>query len=105
VAGGVLTSLLTLYAIVRVWNLAFWRSPHADVPRNGDGDGNGDDDDDDQDTDLMPKLMVASTLALVAFSVSLTFVAGPLFAITTDAAEDLLTRTPYIEAVFPDGAP
>ena len=26
----VLTSLLTLYAIARVWNLAFWRAPHAD---------------------------------------------------------------------------
>ncbi len=106
VAGGVLTSLLTLYAIVRVWNLAFWRSPHADVPRPANGDDDEDDDEEaGQATELMPKLMVASTLALVAFSVALTFVAGPLFTITTEAAEDLLTRTPYIEAVFPDGAP
>ncbi|MDG4767084.1 Na+/H+ antiporter subunit D [Solwaraspora sp. WMMD406] len=27
VAGGTVTSLLTLYAVTRVWNLAFWRKP------------------------------------------------------------------------------
>jgi multicomponent Na+:H+ antiporter subunit D len=27
VAGGVVTSLLTLYAVVRTWSLAFWRTP------------------------------------------------------------------------------
>ena len=31
VAGGTLTSLLTLYAIARVWTKAFWRS-RADAP-------------------------------------------------------------------------
>ncbi|MCD0444462.1 Na+/H+ antiporter subunit D [Glycomyces sp. A-F 0318] len=97
VAGGVLTSLLTLYAIGRVWNLAFWRAPHPDLPRA--------DDDSEGSTVLLPKLMVAPTFALVAFSVALTVVAGPLFGITSEAAADLLARTPYIEAVFPDGAP
>ena len=36
VAGGVLTSLLTLYAVAKVWNLAFWRTPeeaHEHGPR------------------------------------------------------------------------
>jgi formate hydrogenlyase subunit 3/multisubunit Na+/H+ antiporter MnhD subunit len=32
VAGSVLTSLLTLYAIGRVWNIAFWSRPHAETP-------------------------------------------------------------------------
>ncbi|SDY50807.1 multisubunit sodium/proton antiporter, MrpD subunit [Micromonospora pattaloongensis] len=32
VAGGTLTSLLTLYAVMRVWNLAFWRKPPPDFP-------------------------------------------------------------------------
>ena len=27
VAAGALTSLLTLYAVARIWNVAFWRSP------------------------------------------------------------------------------
>ncbi|WGW14156.1 Na+/H+ antiporter subunit D [Saxibacter everestensis] len=36
VAGGALTSLLTLYAIGRVWNFAFWRSPaDAEEPEDG----------------------------------------------------------------------
>jgi multicomponent Na+:H+ antiporter subunit D len=101
VAGGTLTSLLTLYAIGRVWNLAFWRAPHPDVPRTEEETEN----DIEQSTPMLPKLMVGPTFALVAFSVALTFVAGPLFEITSEAAEDLLTRTPYIEAVFPGGAP
>ncbi|WP_026931814.1 Na+/H+ antiporter subunit D [Glycomyces tenuis] len=101
VAGGVLTSLLTLYAIGRVWNLAFWRAPHPDVPRD-EAEAEAEP---EQSTPMLPKLMVAPTCALVAFSVALTFVAGPLFEFTSEAAEDLLTRTPYIEAVFPDGAP
>ncbi|MEU6859320.1 Na+/H+ antiporter subunit D [Glycomyces sp. NPDC046736] len=97
VVGGVVTSLLTLYAIGRVWNLAFWRKPHPDMPTV--------EDEADGSTILLPKLMVGSTVALVAFSVALTVVAGPLFDITSEAAADLLSRTPYIEAVFPDGAP
>ena len=32
IAGGAVTSLLTLYAVARVWSLAFWRNPHPDMP-------------------------------------------------------------------------
>ncbi|WBB81828.1 Na+/H+ antiporter subunit D [Micromonospora sp. WMMD882] len=87
---GALTSLLTLYAASRVWNIAFWRSPRlaaADPPTR------------------LPPLMVASTFALVALGVALTVAAGPIFAVTADAAADLNRRTPYVRAVFPDGAP
>ena len=106
VAGGIATSLLTLYAISRVWNLAFWRSPQAETPPEADDDrdeattgGPG------QPGSLLPRLMVAPTFALVALTVLFTVVAGPLFEITSQAATDLIARTPYIEAVFPDGAP
>jgi multicomponent Na+:H+ antiporter subunit D len=98
VAGGVLTSLLTLYAVARVWNLAFWRAPHPDLPRSGSGSG-------PDGGALLPKLMVASTVALVALGAGLTVVAGPLFEIGGAAAGDLLQRTPYVTAVFPDGLP
>ncbi len=47
--------------------------------------------------------MVGATLALVAFGVALTVVAGPLFAISADAAAHLRQRTPYVEAVLPEG--
>lgn len=99
VVGGVLTSLLTLYAIGRVWNLAFWRTPHPSMPSDDDETESG------QSATLLPRLMVAPTFALVVFSVALTVVAGPLFQVTAEAATDLLNRTPYIDAVFPGGAP
>ena len=89
VGGGVLTSLLTLYAIARVWNLAFWRSPHTAMPSESDAG-----------TTLLPRLMVAPTLVLVVLGMGLTLAAGPLFTITDSAAADLLERTPYVEAVF-----
>ncbi|MEQ4305292.1 Na+/H+ antiporter subunit D [Plantactinospora sp. B6F1] len=91
VAGAMLTSLLTLYAIGRVWNLAFWRSPvgtSASAPPRS-----------------TPRMMVAATAALVAAGVALTLIAGPLYELTDTAAGDLLARHPYVRAVFPGGAP
>ncbi|WKU04759.1 Na+/H+ antiporter subunit D [Micromonospora sp. HUAS LYJ1] len=88
VVAGTLTSLLTLYAASRVWNIAFWRSPRlvtADpVPR-------------------LPALMVGATAALVVLGLVLTVAAGPLFQVTADAAADLRLRTPYVRAVLPGG--
>lgn len=115
VAGGLLTSLLTLYAIARVWSLAFWRGPHADMPGPEDTTHTNRPDSVDpphHQPDLaehtgamLPRLMVAPTAALVLISVGLTAVAGPLFNISGSAADDLLDRAPYVRAVFPDGAP
>ncbi|MEO9325608.1 Na+/H+ antiporter subunit D [Nocardioides sp. C4-1] len=47
----------------------------------------------------LPVLMTASTAGLVAVSVAITVVAGPLFAYTERAADDLMDRTTYITAV------
>ncbi|MFY1597894.1 Na+/H+ antiporter subunit D [Micromonospora sp. WMMD737] len=114
VVGGLLTSLLTLYAIARVWNLAFWRAPHPDMPDVGDAVRAARTDGAEQPHKaptpeasgaVLPRLMIGSTAALVVLGLALTVVAGPLFDISTDAADDLLRRTPYVEAVFPDGAP
>ncbi|SNY68944.1 Na+/H+ antiporter subunit D [Paractinoplanes atraurantiacus] len=84
IAGGLATSLLTLYAVARVWNLAFWRVPPASAPARSP----------------LPPLMVGSTLALVVLGVGLTVVAGPLFEIGDQAAGGLLERSGYVEAVF-----
>ncbi|MEV0718122.1 Na+/H+ antiporter subunit D [Asanoa sp. NPDC050611] len=83
VAGGLATSLLTLYAVARVWNMAFWRRP-ATVPTEASG---------------LPGLMVGSTVALVVGGVALTVLAGPLYDLTVDTAAELLARAPYVEAV------
>jgi multicomponent Na+:H+ antiporter subunit D len=86
----VVTSLLTLYAIGRVWNLAFWRAPHVETPVAGAV----------MPGPMLPRLMVAATLALVVLSTGLTVVSGPLTDVTTRAATDLLGRQPYVRAVF-----
>jgi multicomponent Na+:H+ antiporter subunit D len=90
VGGSVATSLLTLYAIGRVWNLAFWRTPSAEAAVVGAA----------ATRRVLPRLMVGSTLALVVLGTGLTVVCGPLINFTTRAAADLLSREPYVEAVF-----
>ena len=110
VAGGLLTSLLTLYAIARVWNLAFWRRPHPDMPEPQDSVHTVRTDGWSSPTGgrtvtppgaMLPRLMIAPTVALVVLGLGLTVVAGPLFDLSSDAADDLLRRTPYVEAVYP----
>ena len=86
VAGGVVTSLLTLYAIVKAWNKAFWQIPPA--PLEGAP---------------LPRGMVGPTTALVIFGLGLTVVAGPLYTYTEQAAANLRDRETYIVGVLPDG--
>ncbi|MFF5171092.1 Na+/H+ antiporter subunit D [Micromonospora sp. NPDC000089] len=90
VAAGTVTSLLTLYAASRVWNIAFWRAPRIAT---------------DEPLVRLPTLMVGATAALVVLGLALTLAAGPLFRVTADAAADLRQRTPYVRAVYPDGTP
>jgi multicomponent Na+:H+ antiporter subunit D len=96
VAGSVATSLLTLYAIGRVWNLAFWSTPQPPTPL---------DDDDAVAGRELPRLMVGSTLALVVLGTGLTLVSGPLYQLTSAAAAELLDRAPYVQAVFAEESP
>jgi multicomponent Na+:H+ antiporter subunit D len=95
VGGSVVTSLLTLYAIGRVWNLAFWRTPRTQLPAH-DGAGS---------RRMLPRLMVGSTLALVVFGTGLTVVSGPLFDVTSRAAAELREREPYVHAVLAGNTP
>jgi multicomponent Na+:H+ antiporter subunit D len=152
VAGGVVTSLLTLLAVARVWTRAFWRpatqEPSADTAAaaaadagvrsaepvlagtGGTGDGAG-----RRRTAWtaawrrheqvatagtassapragavralrpLPGVMVAATAAMAAVTVALTGIAGPLFGLTQRAADDLIERTSYVEAVLGDPVP
>ncbi|GBE65392.1 Na+/H+ antiporter subunit D [Mycobacterium sp. MFM001] len=109
VAGGVVTSLLTLYVVARVWSKAFWR-PRVDAP---DGalvaartaalleEAEDVAFDDRDDVGHMPIGMVAPTLALIAVGLSLTVLAGPIFAYSDRAAAEVLDRGNYISAVLP----
>ncbi|SOE00552.1 Na+/H+ antiporter subunit D [Blastococcus haudaquaticus] len=160
VAGGALTSLLTLLAISRVWSRAFWRPP-AQSPADdtseaaaadagpdlspgpeptpgqqqeaagepepavtaGDGradarraawerhtavatatspvtDGLGEEAERERPLRPLPRVMVGSTAVMVAVTVGLTALAGPLYGVAQRAADDLLDRTPYVSTVF-----
>ncbi|MBD5785125.1 Na+/H+ antiporter subunit D [Cellulosimicrobium terreum] len=88
VVGSVVTSLLTLYAIVKAWNKAFWQTPPVEIPAGI----------------TMPRGMVGPAAALVAFGLALTIVAGPLYSYTERAAQTLLDGHTYVDAVFPDGS-
>ena len=98
VGGSVVTSLLTLYAIAKVWNRAFWGTPVSFTAEEIE-----------EEEDLhqgrpMPPVMVGATWALIAFSLLLTLVAGPFYAYTYDAAAARLDGA-YAKAVLGEVAP
>ena len=128
VVGSVVTSLLTLYAMAKVWNRAFWQPSATDdeapaTERSGAESQTGGSASALTDLHGKPirtgvefthgwwsgargigKAMVLPAAALVLASTALTLVAGPLFDLTDDAAARLLERTPYIEAVLGEDA-
>jgi len=88
VVGSVVTSLLTLYAVVKAWNKAFWQAPSEEI---------------ESDVPLR-RGMVLPTGALVAFGLLLTVVAGPLYGYAERAATASMDGHTYVDAVFPGGA-
>ncbi|MFI6431513.1 Na+/H+ antiporter subunit D [Rhodococcus oryzae] len=112
VAGGTVTSLLTLYVVARVWTKAFWRS-RADAPEGDLADvspsaliDESEEDiafDDRADVGRMPALMLIPTIGVVVVGLALTLFAGQFIAITDRAAADLRDRSIYIDAVLGPG--
>jgi multicomponent Na+:H+ antiporter subunit D len=86
IGAGLATSLLTLYAIVKAWNMAFWQ----EAPEELNGTPT-------------PRTMTVSAGAVVALSLAMTVGAGPLVQYADTAARDLMLRTPYVAAVLPGG--
>ena len=109
ITAGALTSLLTLYALARVWNMAFWRSKDEvkdyrsslleQLTERPGGAATV------QRTRATPFLMRGATAAMVAVTVSLTVFAGPLYAFADRAGESLTGTDGYVDTVFPEGAP
>ncbi len=119
VAGGALTSLLTLYAIVRVWGRAFWR-PLPELAAIG-GDALETESGRSlltrqrvqreaqlrmarQETARLPVGMVGATTAVVALGLLMTIAAGPIYGIADKAAASLSDRSVYVNAVLNSGA-
>ena len=106
IGAGAITSLITLYALTRFWNMAFWRRREElegyesvllgsvqEAPEGATVTA----------TRTTPVLMVAATTALVVLTILLTVFAGPLFDLTTRAAENLIDPDVYVSLVFPGG--
>ncbi|MDJ0469678.1 Na+/H+ antiporter subunit D [Rhodococcoides fascians] len=107
VAGGTVTSLLTLYVVARVWTKAFWRA-RADAPEGDLADNSPsallDDSSDIQfgdreDVGKMPAFMLIPTIGLVVVGLAMTVFAGRIIDISDRAAADLRDRSVYIDAV------
>ncbi|MFP7666170.1 MAG: Na+/H+ antiporter subunit D [Corynebacterium pyruviciproducens] len=108
VAGAVVTSLLTLYTMMNVWSKAFWRdrkdapegsrveirpTPLTEVTVHVDLKER-------KDVGRMPFGMVAPTALLVAASIAVTVLAGPISTITTRSAEAAQDIQNYRTAVL-----
>ncbi|MGV8895680.1 MAG: Na+/H+ antiporter subunit D [Rhodoglobus sp.] len=104
IGAGALVSLLTLYALIRVWNMAFWRpaddvegyeSPLLDNVKEAPGGRTV------QATRRLPGLMIGATAGMVVVSLALTVFAGPLYSLSARAGENLEGPTTYVDIVFP----
>ena len=109
VGGSVVTSLLTLYVMARVWTMAFWRE-RADAPEGDLADIGPSSLIDDSEEDVayadrgdvgrMPVGMLIPTGALIGVGLALTVFAGPIFAFSERSAGEVLDRGQYISAVL-----
>ena len=111
VAAGALVSLLTLYALMRVWSRVFWTP----APQPEDGEAAKPKKPKAKRATAaatleapartrIPRLMLASTVGLVVVTVALTVFAGPLYEFSDRAAVEL-GQSAYVSEVFPDGVP
>ncbi|MFE1359020.1 Na+/H+ antiporter subunit D [Streptomyces harbinensis] len=88
IAAALLTSLLTLYAMTRVWRAVFSAGPDRPAPRREAGN----------------VLMLAATVGIVGLGVAIAVGAGLLGEISEAAARDLVDPDGYREAVLGGGA-
>ena len=111
VGGAVVTSLLTLYTMTVVWSKAFWRD-RSDAPdgttalaATGPLAGTRREIELTERADVgrMPSGMVAPTVLLVAASLAVSVLAGPISAVTGRSAESAQDVAVYRRAVLGPG--
>jgi len=106
IAVGALTSLLTLYALARAWNLAFWRPKKEIEGFTSPMSATLVEDPHDKGAVLkktVSPLMIGATTSMLVLTLGLSVFAGPLFSLTMRAAENISDPAFYIDAVFPNG--
>ncbi|PCC35132.1 Na+/H+ antiporter subunit D [Glutamicibacter sp. BW77] len=119
IGAGLLTSLLTLLAIIRVWARMFWRrAADAEVPSaqlvaestrvleqtavgGAQAPHLGRKLARELEAESLPWGMRYATGSLVVAGIALTVFAGPIFAFCRRVAAELIAREPFINAVLP----
>ncbi|WP_203136859.1 Na+/H+ antiporter subunit D [Microbacterium sp. JZ31] len=99
IAGGIVTSLLTLYALMRAWNLSFWREEDDSIETEARIQhlGAAPAADEVSERRVIPRIMTAATMGMVAVSVGLTVFAGPLYEICDRIGSALLEPVSLID--------
>ncbi|WP_315551700.1 Na+/H+ antiporter subunit D [Microbacterium aurum] len=102
IIGGIITSLLTLYTLMRAWNLAFWREDddQADEPavvERIEYLGDAPAADEQSSRRVIPRIMTATTAGMVTVTVALTVFAGPLYQLCTSIGDALLTPVTLVQ--------
>lgn len=92
IVGGIVTSLLTLYALMRAWNLSFWREDEDSAETEsrisylGSAPAAGI----KTERRAIPSIMTMTTAGMVAVTIGLTIFAGPLYNICARVGDALL---------------
>ena len=94
IVGGIVTSLLTLYALMRAWNLSFWREDdeqgeESDAPDRISYLGGAPAAATTTERRVIPRIMTLATAGMVAVTVALTIFAGPLYELCASIGEAL----------------
>ena len=102
IIGGIVTSLLTLYTLMRAWNLAFWREDDDATEETGVVDrisylGDAPAAADEGARRVIPRIMTATTAGMVAVTVALTVFAGPLYSLCASIGDALLTPVTLVQ--------
>ena len=89
IVGGIATSILTLYALMRAWNLSFWREENdsTETLERIAYLGNAPAAAISTERRTIPRIMTAATAGMVAVTVALTVFAGPLLDVCLRAGE------------------
>lgn len=84
VAAALVTGVLTLYSMIKIWMEAFWKAPPNGVAP----------------TAALPRPMMAVMVALAVMTVIIGFAVEPVWQMAERAAAELMSPTAYIEAVL-----
>jgi multicomponent Na+:H+ antiporter subunit D len=96
VAAAIFAGILTLFSMTKIWNEAFWKA-RPSLPDLAASPASGPT---DAERDAASRPMLPPIIALAVITVLIGIAAGPVFTLATRAAEQLLNREMYIEAVL-----